>query len=302
MAMGWKFTWVDVFAETSLAGNPLCVFTQADEMPHAMMERLTVELRQSETAFLQRPTVSTADGRVRVFIPTGSGAVEIPFAGHPLLGSACALMQHRREACTVTLETGVGLVSVAVTPLGAHAWEARMSQPLPQLVWSRGTEGMAEALGLTPADVRTDLPMEAMDNGMPGVLIPLASPEAVDRCQPDLQRLRDRLGWAGMSTMVFALGGQEPESDVHCRAFSPFDAVTEDPATGSVNGPLGEYLVRHRLVAGPTIRSEQGDQMGRPSRIQIEVEERGGRVSALWVGGRVRRVGAGEFLDPQEMT
>lgn len=294
----WAYTWVDVFAPRPLAGNQLCVFTGTDAMEEALMARLTRELGHSETTFLQRSASPGADARLRIWVPTEAGAFAVPFAGHPILGSACVLAADRPDPSTVVFETGVGLVPVTVEPAGEGVWEATMVQPLPRLVWSRpdAMAGLAEALGIEAGDLRSDLPVEAVDNGMQTVIIPLVSAGAVDRCRPDLVELGNLLGRAGLCTLVFAMGGLEPGSDLHCRVFSPFDLVIEDPATGSANGPLGEYVVRHKLTPKSVLRSEQGDLLGRPGRLRVAVQTGEDEVvRTIRVSGRVHLIGSGRF-------
>lgn len=297
MSKRWAYAWLDVFGTRPLSGNPLCVFTEAGEMAGEAMARITRELGHSETTFLQ-PS-DRADARLRIWIPTGASAVEIPFAGHPILGSACAftLATGRKGPSTVLFETGVGPLPVDVEPLPDGGWEATMTQPLPRVVWSRPTvPGLVEALGLTAADLLPGAPVEAVDNGMQTVIIPLASVEAVDRCQPDMAALRSLLGRDGFSTLVFAPGGVDAGSDLHVRVFSPFDLVSEDPATGSANGPLGEYVVRHRIASKHLLVSEQGDLLGRPSRLCIALAvDESGMVRTIRVAGRVHLVGSGYF-------
>lgn len=296
--MHLTYTWTDVFAVRPLTGNQLCTFDAPAALSPALMAQVTRELAQSESTFLQAPQSSGADVRVRIFVPTGSGAVEIPFAGHPLLGSAAVYAARRGAAGLVRLETGVGIIPVTVTELPGPAptWAARMRQPLPRLVQQIARSGaLAEALGLTLDELRTDLPVEAVDNGMRIVLIPAHSVAAVQRAQPNMAALRGLLGRDGSCTLLFAPGGVEPEADVHCRVFSPFELVTEDPATGSANGPLGEYLVRHGAAPGPLVHSEQGYAIGRPSHLLIDVERTDGQTTAVYVGGQVYAVGKGSF-------
>lgn len=289
------FEWVDVFAADLFAGNQLVVFHAPADLPDETMCRITRELNHSETAFLQPARVAGADRRVRIFIPTLPLADEIPFAGHPILGAACVAAPQGGPA---RLETGVGIVPVTVQPLGdggtAVAWRARMEQPVPRVVRVI-EETRAELAAALGAPLDPALPVEAVDNGMQTVIVPLASLEAVRGAQPNLARLRDLLGRAGLCTLVFARGGLAPGTDVTCRVFSPFDLVPEDPATGSANGPLGEYLVRHGVLPGPTVRSEQGHAIGRPSRLEIAVERGGGTTRAVSVTGEVRLVGQGQF-------
>ncbi len=351
--MHLPFVWVDVFAPGPLTGNQLCVFRALEGMEAGLMARIARELNHSETTFLQRPTSGRADVRVRIFVPNPAGAEEIPFAGHPVLGSACAAAEllgaggdgpgggsgdvagpggdgvtgvgrpataggdgpggsaavgvdlpGRPGASVIRVETGAGIIPVTVTPLAGGVWEATMAQPLPRVVrrWDDPAgdaagfrRSLASALGLEPTDLEPDLPVEAVDNGMQTTIIPLASQEALRRARPEMGALRTLLGRAGLCTLLFARGGQEPESDAAVRVFGPFDLVAEDPATGSANGPLGEYLVRHGVCPGPVIRTEQGDLVGRPSRLRIEVRREGGRTAAVMVGGQVYRLGAGAF-------
>lgn len=297
MSLVLRYTWVDVFAARPLQGNQLCVFAAPDDLPVETMKWVARELNHAETTFLQRATSAGADCRVRILLPTPPLAKEIPFAGHPVLGGACVAALERTGPRVVRCETGVGILPVTVTPTGGGAWDARMEQPLPRTVRviPRSVE-LAAALGLAPDRVRGDLPIEAVDNGMQTVLIPLASVPAVQRATPDLGRLRRLLGRDGLCTLVFAPGGLEADADVHCRVFNPFDVLPEDAATGSANGPLGEYLVRHGVAAGPVVQSEQGHALGRPSRLTIAVERQGARTRAVYVSGRVQLVGRGEFV------
>lgn len=291
------YTWVDVFAERRFEGNQLCVFRPAQPLPFGLMQQLTREINHSETVFLEPSEGPGADCRVRILIPSLPKAVEIPFAGHPLLGAACVFAGER--AGLVRLETGAGLITVEVHPAADGVWDARMSQPLPRTVRTfERDERLAMALGLPLTAIRADLPVEAVDNGMQTVLVPLVGLEAVQQAAPDAAALRVLFGRHGFCTMLFALGGVEAGTDVHSRVFSPYDLVWEDPATGSANGPMGEYLVRHGVLPGPMVRSEQGDVVGRPSRLALEVERQGGVTVAVWVGGRVVLAGQGAFRSP----
>lgn len=295
-----SFAWVDVFAAEPFAGNQLVVFHAPADLPDDVMRRITREMNHSETAFLQPPRVAGAEQRLRIFIPTLPLADEIPFAGHPILGAACVAAGP--QGGLVRLETGVGIVPVTVAPIeppGGAApapgvWRARMEQPVPRVV--RVIDGQrAELSAALGAPLDPGLPVEAVDNGMQTVIVPLASLEAVRGARPDLARLRDLLGRDGLCTLVFAPGGLAPDTDITCRVFSPFDLVPEDPATGSANGPLGEYLVRHGVLRGPAIRSEQGHAIGRPSRLEISVERSAGVTRCVHVSGEVRLVGRGQF-------
>lgn len=293
--MPLAYTWVNVFTDRPFAGNQLAVFRVPPDFPLLGMQRLARELNHSETVFLQPH--ETADCRVRILLPTAPLAEEIPFAGHPVIGAACVAAMGRPGETVVRLATGVGVIPVTVRTVSEGRWEARMEQPVPRVAGQvEAGPALAAALGLEPADVAGGLPVEAVDNGMQTVIVPLRTLEAVQRALPDMAALRQLLGRQGLCTMVFAPGGLEPDSHVHCRVFGPFDLVPEDPATGSATGPLGEYMVRHGLADGNTvIVSEQGHEIGRPSRLTIQVRRNEGVTQAVFVGGSVVLVGEGAF-------
>lgn len=295
------YVWTNVFACRPLTGNPLCVFFADQEPDVATLRAITREVGHSETTFVQPVADGRADWRMRIFLPLASPelAQEIPFAGHPLLGSACAAAGSGGGGL-IRLQTGVGVLRVEVTPLGDGVWEAWMEQPLPLTVGVvDATADLARALGLAEADLHRALPVEAVTNGMQTVLVPVRTAEAVSRVRPDLPALGRLLGQAGNCVLLFAVGGAEQGVDVHSRVFAPFDLVGEDPATGSAQGPLGEYLVRHGVLPGPLVRSRQGVEIGRPSYIQIRVERTGGETTGVHVGGRVIRLGAGQMVLPR---
>lgn len=155
-----------------------------------------------------------------------------------------------------------------------------------------GWSGWARALGLARADLRSDLPIELVDNGMKTAVIPLVSAEAVGAARPEIVRLAEWASGRAACVLVFALTGSGGAGapDLVCRVFGPDDLLPEDAAAGSANGPLGHYLIRHGVLPGPVVESEQGTAMGRRSRLTIEVA-----ADAVFVGGQVWRVGSGEF-------
>lgn len=288
--MNLGFSWVDVFAEAQFGGNQLCVFHPAPpELEPDLMRRITREMNHAETVFVQPGTVAGGDYRIRIWVPVRPLAEEIPFAGHPILGAACAM---RPEGGNVLFETGAGLVPVEVRVAAPGAWETRMRQPLPRfapmqvdLTW------LEAALGVEPGSIRRGLPIERADNGMRTILIPLAVPAAVDGARPDLQSLAKLDGGVDSCVLVFAVG----EGALRTRVFCPFDLNPEDAATGSASGPLGEYAVRHGILPGPIVHSDQGHAIGRPSRLTMEITRSEGSTEAVHVGGRVQYVGAGTF-------
>lgn len=274
-----RYVLCDVFTDRPLAGNQLAVFTDARGVPPEWMQRLASETNLSETTFVLPPERG-GHARVRIFTPRR----EIPFAGHPVLGTALVL-GGSMEAREVRLEVEAGVVPVAIEREGARAHFGWMKQPLPRPSQLANTAALLEALGVEPAL----LPVECWNNGMDHVLVPVADRQTVARLDPDLGRL-GRLTTACVS--VFA----HDATGVKTRMFAPGAGVSEDPATGSAAGALGAFLhARGRLAAGVTLSIEQGVEIGRPAELFVRLGQVEGRLSEVEVGGGVRIVARGEF-------
>jgi trans-2,3-dihydro-3-hydroxyanthranilate isomerase len=287
-----EYRLVDVFTDKAFGGNPLAVFTDPGvgapdgvgvpgKLDAKSMQAIAKELHLSETTFVLPPTSGAADHRVRIFTPDA----ELPFAGHPTLGTAYVLADGKDG--TTRLEEGVGVIRVTI-----REGFVQMEQPLPTFTGTTVMRKMAaEALGLAIEEVRSDVPIQMGSSGLPYLFVPLANLKAVRRAR--------RPAALDANVYVFAMSGERSGSHVHGRMFDQGLGIGEDPATGSAQGPLGAYIVAHELVqVGPTtrIRSEQGFEIGRPSILEIEVERAGAAVTAVRVGGRCVPMGGG-WLD-----
>ena len=277
----YDYRLVDVFTDKAFGGNPLAVFREPGSLDPKTMQAIAKELHLSETTFVLPPSSVAADHRVRIFTPD----VELPFAGHPTLGTAFVLADGKDGA--MRLEEGVGVINVTL-----REGFVQMVQPLPTFSGTTITrKAAAEALGLAVEEVRSDVPIQVGSSGVSFLFIPLANMKAV-------RRARQPVG-LDASVYVFAMSAERSGSHVHGRLFAGGLGAGEDPATGSAQGPLGAYLVAHELVqAAPTtrIRSEQGFEIGRPSILDIEVDKAGAAVTAVRVGGRCVAMGGG-WLD-----
>ncbi|HLY47830.1 MAG TPA: PhzF family phenazine biosynthesis protein [Solirubrobacteraceae bacterium] len=275
-----SYTVVDVFTDTPLQGNALAVFTDANGMTDELMQRTARELNLSETAFvLSGP--GGADAAVRIFTP----ADELPFAGHPVLGTAFVLAT-RAQSTNVTLATAAGPVPVALRWRDGAVTYGEMDQPIPTREDFPYAEALLEALGLE----RSELPIEAYRNGPVHVYVALRDEAAVAALRPDGAALAD-LG-AGFGISCFAAQGDR----VKTRMFAPALGVPEDPATGSAAGPLALHLARHgRIAFGQQIEIRQGEEVGRPSRLYAWVEGSGAGVDRVVVGGSAVIVAAGTY-------
>ena len=299
-----EFVIADVFTEKRFGGNQLAVFIDGAGLDQETMQDIAREMHFSETTFLFPPQQG-GDYRVRIFTPES----ELPFAGHPIVGTANVIVAMELKSMSepltlITLETGVGLIEVEIETAGGQAGHTVMTQPLPEVRGQYANiAALAKSLRLDAADIAsTGLPVEILYNGIPVMIIPVASRAAVERIKLDSGALEDICNEVGAKTvLVFTTETVQPASTVHCRVFAPVEGVPEDAATGSANGPFGFYLVRHRVVevqSTTRILSEQGFEMNRPSllHIEVDVDTDSGTVTAVRVGGGVVIVGKGEIF------
>lgn len=299
-----RFVIADVFTEERFGGNQLAVFTDGDGLDTLTMQNIAREMNYSETTFLLPPEAG-GDYRIRIFTP----AKELPFAGHPLVGSANVIAAEKMVTwtdplTTVRLETGVGTIVAEVITGDGQAGHTTMTQPLP-VVRKEFTDvaRIAKALSLEADDIKkTGLPIEVIYNGITVMVVPAASRAAVERMKLNQSVIEEIVRETEAETVLtFTREPISPSSTVHCRVFAPGAGVGEDAATGSANGPLGFYLVRHRLVdVDPVTRivSEQGYEMNRPSllHIEVKVDMKTNEIIGVRVGGGVVITGRGEVF------
>lgn len=268
----------DVFTDRPLAGNPLAVFTDASGVEASTMQALARELNLSECAFVLPPSSSGADARLRIFTPT----MELPFAGHPTLGSAFVLTEAAR-ASSIRLETARGISQVRFAWPSHGAAFGWMTQPLPVVSPYVHERELLAALGVSGAA----LPVELYDNGPHYVLVALSSPVELGELRPDMARL-EALG--SIAATVIAPLGDGWKS----RVFAPGEGINEDPATGAAAGPLALHLGRHGLVPfGSEVVIEQGVELGRPSRLHARAIGSAEHLEVVEVGGAVVGIGRG---------
>jgi trans-2,3-dihydro-3-hydroxyanthranilate isomerase len=294
----YRFIQVDVFADKPFGGNPLAVFPEAEGLTTEEMQRLAREMNLSETTFVLPPRAREADFKVRIFTP----AAELPFAGHPVVGTHWVLAHLGRvellEPVTqVRFELGVGVLPADLHVAGGRVEQVVMTQDRPTFhAVLEDVTDLAAGLGLPPeAITETGLPVQVVSTGLPQMMAPvrsLAEVQSLDAGQLNVAALNRACHAVGTEcVMIFTFETERPEATVHARVFAPLLGVPEDPATGSANGALGAYLVHHQAVpvTEPTthILSEQGAEMGRPSTVYVEVDRAGDEVTAVRVGGQV---------------
>src|SRR2546421_3290565 len=274
---------VDVFTEVPLEGNQLAVFTDARGLSSEQMQRLAREMNFSETVFVLPPE-RAGDVRARIFTPRR----ELPFAGHAVLGCAFVVAE-ARDRDAVSLETGLGVIPIALEREHGRTVFGRMQQVVPEWgPYEREVELLA-ALGVE----RSGLPVEAYPNGPRHVYVELESEEAVAALRPNwsaLAELRD------IAVNCFAGAGRSWKT----RMFAPSGGVVEDPATGSAAGPPALHLAPPRPIAvGGEVENRQGAAAGRPPGLYAPAGGAGDRIDRVEVGGRAVIVARGEFRFPE---
>jgi trans-2,3-dihydro-3-hydroxyanthranilate isomerase len=303
--MRYRFLTLDVFTDRIFGGNPLAVLPAATGLDAARMQRIAREFNLSETAFVFPPRDPAHTRQVRFFTP----GMELPFAGHPTVGTAFALaaigeVPLREGVAAMVFEEGVGPIAVTVHGSAAGPTAAQFSAAkMP----ARGPEtppvpALAQVLSVAPEDVLTsgDAPA-AWSSGVPFLFIPLRSRAAVARARVDLAAWEKTVApyWAP-HLFVFTYEAESPDAQVHARMFAPAMRVEEDPATGAAVTALAGYLSSQTPAVDGTRRwlVEQGFEMGRPSHLELEADTKAGTIVAVRVGGPAILVAEGTIEVP----
>jgi trans-2,3-dihydro-3-hydroxyanthranilate isomerase len=277
----FRYVVADVFTDEPLTGNGLAVFTDGRDLSEVDMQAIAREMNLSETVFVLPATSEDADVRIRIFTP----AVELPFAGHPTLGSAFVLGAPLQKV-VIRLETAAGVVPVSLEREGPKIVFGRMEQPVPRWETVADPAPVLAALGVE----RSGLPVERYDLGPGHLFVELDSPAAVQALAPDIAALAAATP-DGANCFAHVEGNRWKT-----RMFAPNHGVVEDPATGSAAGPRAIHLARHgRIRFGEQIEISQGAEINRPSTLYATAEGEGDRVDRVEVGGSAVVVARGEL-------
>lgn len=296
---------LDVFTDRPFGGSRLTLFPDGAGLPTGLMQAIAGEMGCGETAFVLPSRTRRGNwAALRVFTPKA----EIPFAGHSVLGATCALdhlgrltRTGERTLCEWELEAGY-------FPVVLREEEGRTLYSLvqnPPVFIGRyfHREKVARALGIPVEEIAiTGLPCEVVSTGLPIHIVPvgsLAAVRAIALRPAEAEEIAADLGFGDL--FVFTCETETEDADLHCRMFAPHFGIPEDPASGAANGALAAYLIKHRLVPlQPHVRlvSEQGYEMGRPSRLIVEAEVENGQASLIQVGGNCVVVGEGSLALP----
>jgi len=292
------FCIVDVFAEEKYAGNQLAVVREAEVLSASEMQRIAKEMHFSETSFILSDKKQSGGYDVRIFTPE----TELPFAGHPTLGTAYIILQEiiKKQVKKVTLNLKLGQIPLTPT---YHAqgqldilW---MKQKQPTFGQTFKAETIAPVLNLSVADIETIFPIQEVSTGVADIIVPLKTLSAVKRAKIDKDKYAQLIeNIEAKSIFIFSPETYHSRNHLNARMFADYYGVPEDPATGSANGCLAAYLVKHQYFhqSEINIRVEQGYEIGRPSLLLLKAKQsKNGRIDVN-VGGKVIPIAKGELL------
>ncbi len=295
MTKGMTFYIVDVFAEEKYAGNQLAVVRDAGGLSDSDMLNITKEMNYSETTFILSDDQRNGGYDVRIFTP----AEEVPFAGHPTLGTAYIIQQKiiKEPAETIILNLKVGQIPVTFNYKGKDKDILWMQQKEPTFGQSIEPEQISEVLGLNTSDIDEKFPVQEVTTGMFFTIVPLKTLDAVKRAKIDKDKYFKLIeNREAKAILIFCPETYSKENDLNVRVFVDYYGIPEDPATGSGNGCLAGYLVKHRYFGKEQIdiRAEQGYEIARPSLIFLRAEDTKGQIDVS-VGGKVVMIARGQL-------
>jgi trans-2,3-dihydro-3-hydroxyanthranilate isomerase len=294
--MGNAFYIVDVFSEKKYQGNQLAVVNVRETLTDSEMQKFATEIHFSETTYILSEETRNGGYDVRIFTPQ----IEVPFAGHPTLGTAYIIQQAiiKKPVEKVVLNLKVGQIEVAITYKEGHPDFLWMKQVNPTFGQVFKPEVLARILNLGIDVMDEKYPVQEVSTGLPFIIVPLKTLEIMKNIKIDKERYFNLIkGTQAKAILVFCPQTINSGNDLHVRVFCDYLGISEDPATGSANGCLAGYLVKHRYYKNHEValRVEQGHEMGRPSLIYLkarEIEE--GNIEVI-VGGKVIPVARGEI-------
>ncbi|MFS8120642.1 MAG: PhzF family phenazine biosynthesis protein [Microcoleus sp.] len=293
-----NFYIVDVFAESKYAGNQLAVFCGAGvaELSEAEMLLIAREINYSETTFVRSPEPQNNGYDVRIFTPKQ----ELPFAGHPTLGTAFVLQQEiiNQPVEQVILNLAVGQIPVTLNYQNQVADILWMRQNSPIFGQILPTETIANVLNLEPDEIDPKFPIQEVSTGVPFIIVPLTTLASLKKAQVNLDKYFELINTTeAKDILIFCPETYSEINDLNVRVFAPSLGIPEDPATGSANGCLAGYLVEYSYFGNNSIdiRVEQGYEIDRPSLLLLQSEKKDGKIEVL-VGGKVVMIAKGEFV------
>jgi trans-2,3-dihydro-3-hydroxyanthranilate isomerase len=286
---------VDVFAEEKYAGNQLAVIRNASSLSGEQMQQIAKEMNYSETTFILSDEPRDNGYDVRIFTP----AAEIPFAGHPTLGTAFVIRHEiiREPVETINLNLKVGQIPVTFRDTGGDniLW---MRQIEPEFAETLTAEDLSEVLGIDKHDIDERFPIEEVSTGLFAMIVPLKNLDTIKHIRINLHKYYELIeNTTAKVILVFCPETYHKQNNLNVRVFCDYYQVPEDPATGSANGCLAGYLVKNRYFQNQKIDIgvEQGYEIGRPSQLYLQAEEKNGKIEVN-VGGKAILAARGNLV------
>jgi trans-2,3-dihydro-3-hydroxyanthranilate isomerase len=285
------FYQVDVFTDHIFGGNPLAVFPEGQRFAEEDLIKIAREMNLSETTFVYPSTHAEADFNVRIFTPTQ----ELPFAGHPTLGTTHVLRELKwvaPEKNPIRLNFKVGIISVS-----REGDKEFMEHPPAKTLHHLNSDfAVCKALGLTPDCIDDSFPIQVVSTGFPALIVPIKSINYLNKININSEVLHEILSPLGVDMIYpFCCETSNDKHTIHSRGFAPALGIPEDPATGSVAGAMGAYWANFKDGENITMVIEQGYAMGRPSLITVEIKKQEGEIKNIRVGGRSKNVFFGQM-------
>lgn len=286
LTMKYQFYQADVFTSSPLGGNPLAVFIDASGLDTESMQKIAQEMNLSETTFILPASDDGADFDVRIFTP----GRELPFAGHPTIGTTHILRETGKipkSQKLIRLKMPIGIIPVHVEGDGERLFMEHPQAEFLQTV--DALETVADALGLTSSAIERRWPCQVVSTGFPVLFAPLAHLQSVRDIKLNNTKLEEVLKPLKVD-MIYAFTTETVHKGftIHSRAFAPAIGIPEDPATGSASGAIGAYLAQYDVIAKERladIKIEQGYEMGRPASVYVQVEQTEDGITSIRVGG-----------------
>jgi trans-2,3-dihydro-3-hydroxyanthranilate isomerase len=290
------FLILDVFATGKYTGNQLAVFLNAGDLTAGQMQQIAREINFSETTFLTNSEPVNGGYNTRIFTPT----TELPFAGHPTLGTAFAIQQEivKRPVERVNLNYQVGQIPVDLNYLDGEVDILWMHQQQPKFYDAVDVEMLAAVIGVSPTDIDGRYPIEPISTGLPFIVVPLKTLAAVSQAKLNLDLYAKSVAnLPAQAILLLCSETIDPNRQLHVRVFTECFGIPEDPATGSANGCLAAYLAKYQYFGSPNldITVEQGIEMGRSSLLYLRANYTPDNC-LVSIGGRVINIAKGEFI------
>ncbi len=284
---------VDVFCVEKYSGNQLAVVMLDEEIPEALMQKIALEFHFSETTFILKYKNNEEDWNVRIFTPHN----EVPFAGHPTLGTAFIIMKElavNKKGITLNLKAG----KIPVTSDEGGGGILWMKQLNPEFSRIFDKNDIAGIINMSPGEIDDEYPIQEVSTGLSIIIIPIKKLSSVKKAVTDIHAFKSYFGELGRPLFIFCPETYDKNNQINCRMFADYFGIPEDPATGSANGCLAGYLVKYGYFnkSEIDIRVEQGYEIGRPSLLRLKAKKESDETIDVKVGGRVALIAKGTLL------